>query len=258
MSERSSYPPGIPCWVDLSSTDITGSTRFYGDIFGWEAEFDPRPEAGGYGQFFYRGRAVAGIGPTFAEGMPSVWNVYVATDDARAVAERVKATGGQVVLEPMQIFTEGTMGVFQDPTGAYFMVWQAGRHTGAELVNEPNAFCWSELATRDPEGALRFYPQVFGWEGVSQDAGGMHYTEWNAGGRPVAGMMPMGPQFPEEVPPHWLAYFAVADCDVTLDRAKALGATVFVEPVDIPIGRFAVMADPQFAAFAIIALNETA
>ena len=51
MSERSSYAPGTPSWVDLGSPDTQASSRFYGALFGWKAEFDPRPDAGGYGMF---------------------------------------------------------------------------------------------------------------------------------------------------------------------------------------------------------------
>ncbi|GII96634.1 VOC family protein [Sinosporangium siamense] len=256
MSQRTAYQPGEHCWVDLSSTDVPLAASFYGELFGWEAEFDPRPETGGYGQFRLNGRRVAGIGPTFLEGMPSVWNSYVAVRDAASTAARVQAAGGLVTMEPMPVLQEGTMAAFQDPGGAYFMVWQPERHFGAEIVNEPNSFCWSELATRDPEGARRFYPQVFGWEAETRDSGPMPYTEWLLDGRAIAGMLPMGPQFPEEVPPHWLPYFAVADCDATLDRARALSATTFVEPTELPIGRFGVLADPTDAAFGVIALNE--
>jgi predicted enzyme related to lactoylglutathione lyase len=78
----------------------------------------------------------------------------------------------------------------------------------------------------------------------------MTYTEWELGGRPIGGMMAM----PKETggPPHWLPYFAVADCDATAKQAATLGARTYVPPSDIPgTGRFAVFADPQGAAFAI-------
>jgi hypothetical protein len=82
----------------------------------------------------------------------------------------------------------------------------------------------------------------------------MEYTEFQLDGQAIGGMMPMGDMFPPEVPPHWLVYFAVQDCDATLASARDLGATVLAPPRDIPVGRFAVMADPQRAAFAFIAL----
>jgi predicted enzyme related to lactoylglutathione lyase len=147
------------------------------------------------------------------------------------------------------------MAVFQDPAGAFLGVWQADRHAGAELVNEPGAFCWNELATRDPDRAGDFYAKVFGWEPHrADDSGGMDYTEFRVGGESIAGMMPMADRYPAGMPPHWMVYFAVGDCDAAVARATDLGATVFVPPQDVPVGRFAIMADPQQAAFAVIAL----
>ena len=56
MAERKSYSPGTPSWVDLGTADTQAAARFYGEIFGWVASFDPRPEAGGYGMFSLRDR----------------------------------------------------------------------------------------------------------------------------------------------------------------------------------------------------------
>ncbi len=56
------------------------------------------------------------------------------------------------------------------------------------------------------------------------------------------------------MPAHWLAYFGTADCDATVAAATGLGATLFAGPIDIPAGRFAVLADPAGAIFGVIAL----
>lgn len=256
MAERSGYDPGVPCWVDLSSTDPKAAVAFYEQIFGWRTEWDPRPEAGGYGQFSLGGRTVAGIGPTFGEGMPSVWNTYVATADAAATAAAVREHGGTVVMEPMTVLDAGTMAVFQDPTGAFFSCWQAGGHSGAQLVNEPGSVCWNELSTRDTEAAKRFYSGVFGWAHDTTDTGGSEYTEWKVGGRSIAGMMQMPAEVPGEVPAYWLAYFAVEDCAATVAEVTRLGGSVYMPPMDLPVGTFAVLADPQAATFAVIAMAE--
>jgi predicted enzyme related to lactoylglutathione lyase len=58
------------------------------------------------------------------------------------------------------------------------------------------------------------------------------------------------------VPPHWLIYFTVNDCDGDVARANRLGGKTVVPPMDIPsVGRFAVLADPAGATFAIIKLT---
>ncbi|MFC4590069.1 VOC family protein [Sphaerisporangium corydalis] len=251
MPTRTGYKPGVPCWVDLSSSDLIASTGFYEELFGWRAEFDPRPEAGAYGRFTQGGKPVAGIGPTFGDAVPSVWNTYFATDDAESAAERVELAGGRVVVTPAQIFGEGSMAVFKDPAGAVFMVWQPGGHYGARIVNEPVALCWTALDSHDPD-AQAFYPAVFGWSPrPAGDGAGGEYTEWLLDGRPVAGMRPPGDRFLPD-PPHWLVFFAVADCDVTVALAEDRGGKILQRPQDLPMGRYAVLADPQGAVFAAI------
>lgn len=252
MSERSDRESGVPCWVDLSSTDVTLSVRFYREIFGWEAVFDPRPESGGYGRFTLDGKVVAGIGPSFGDGVPAVWNTYVATRDVEAVASRVRGAGGKVELEPVKIFDEGSTAAFEDPSGALFMAWQADRRVGTEIVDEPGALTWNELVTRDPAVCEAFYRTVFGWEARGGGPGGGPYTEWWLHGRPVAGMAEPGPVFPPDTPPHWRACFAVTDAGATVARVLNLGGAVLAPLSPTPRGRMAVVADPQFAPFAVI------
>ena len=58
MSERTSYEPGVPSWVDLSSPDTDASATFYGGLFGWELQSaGPVEETGGYGMFTLQGQA---------------------------------------------------------------------------------------------------------------------------------------------------------------------------------------------------------
>jgi predicted enzyme related to lactoylglutathione lyase len=66
----------------------------------------------------------------------------------------------------------------------------------------------------------------------------------------------MDESFPAEVPPNWLVYFAVADCDAAVARVAELGGSVHVPPTDIPPGRFSVLSDPHGAMFAVIAVAE--
>jgi uncharacterized protein len=54
------------------------------------------------------------------------------------------------------------------------------------------------------------------------------------------------------VPPNWLVYIGTEDVDASADKAKELGATVYMPPTDIAeVGRFSVLADPTGAAFAL-------
>ena len=127
---------------------------------------------------------------------------------------------------------------------------------GAGVVNEPGAFAWNELMTREPDAAVEFYGRVLGWTAKVNANPDMPYTEFQIDGRSVAGMMPMiGDAWPAELPDHWMVYFAVEDCDVAGTKIQELGGTVSVPPTDIPgIGRFAVVSDPAGAFFSVITM----
>jgi uncharacterized protein len=143
------------------------------------------------------------------------------------------------------------MSVLQDPTGAAFCVWQAGRNAGLGVVDEPGAFCWAELMTRDTAKAAAFYTALFGW-GTKPDP---RYTEWKSGDQSIGGMMAIEKEW-GDVPSHWLVYFQVEDCDASAEKAKGLGATLTMGPQDVPnVGRFALMRDPQEAAFYLFKLT---
>jgi predicted enzyme related to lactoylglutathione lyase len=114
--------------------------------------------------------------------------------------------------------------------------------------------CWYELSTS--EGSLgaaeAFYGEVLGW--TVKDAGmeGFDYHLASAGGEMVAGLMVM-PAEAGGMPPFWMIYFAVDDADKAAAAVTAAGGRVHKEPADIPgTGRFAVVADPQGAAFGIL------
>jgi len=255
VSEPTKYAPGTPSWVDIG-TDVDAAKQFYGSLFGWGSQDAGPPEqTGGYGFFTKRDQLVAGYGPQQNPG-PPFWSTYVSVADADATTKKVESAGGTVVMAPMDVMTAGRMAVFQDPQGAFISIWQPGEHQGAQLVNEPGTMCWNELNTRDVEGSKKFYGEVFGWQPVTHQDGPMPYTEFQLDGSTVCGMLEMPPMVPSDVPPHWLVYFAVDDTDASASTAQGLGASVLMPAMDIPVGRFAVVADPQGAAFGVIRLSQ--
>jgi uncharacterized protein len=255
MADSSTITPGTPSWVDLGSPDVKASADFYGAVLGWTAHTVPQPEAGGYTLFHSNGKQVAGVAPLMNPGQPPAWTTYVSVEDAAATAARAVEAGGKVLMEPMDVLDQGRMAILQDPTGAVVALWQPREHKGAEVYNEVGAMCWNELSTRDVPAATRFYASVFGWGAKTSGEGAEAYTEWQLDGRTVGGMMAMRPEVPASVPPHWLTYFAVADCAGTVEKAREHGGQVMVPPMTIPQGTFAVLADPQGAAFAVIQLG---
>jgi len=250
--EKTSYEPGTPSWVDIGVPDMDAAVAFYGELFGWTFD-EGAEETGGYRQAFVGDKSVAGFGPKMDPG-PPFWATYIATDSADETAEKVKAAGGQVVVEPMDVMEFGRMAVFADDTGAFFSCWQAGSHPGAQLVNEPNTMCWNELNSRNADEAKAFYSSVFGWTSETDESPMMTYTQWYLDGGVVGGMMHMGPQFPPEVPNNWLVYFAVEDTDAAVAKVTELGGSVMMQPMDIEPGRFAVVGDNAGAPFAVIKL----
>ncbi len=198
------------------------------------------------------------MGPAMNPG-PPVWATYVIVDSADDIAKRVKDNGGGTLVEPMDVLDAGRMGVFADPKGAVFSVWQAGIMPGAGIVNEPNSYSWSELVTSDIDAAKKFYGAVFGWKGETygEAAGPMGgYTEWKIGDRSIGGMMSRPPQMPAEAPDHWAVYFSVADIDATLAKLKELGGSVMMGPMPIEPGILAIVFDPQGAMFNVMQLGE--
>lgn len=249
MSERSSYAPGTPSWVDIGSPDTAASSRFYGALFGWKAEIDPRPEAGGYGMFTLDGKNVAGIGPQQNADMPPYWSVYVTVADVDETLRQAAASGGEVVAGPIDVFDAGRMGVVRDAVGSFVSIWQPDQHIGAQLVNEPGTFTWNELATTDLAKAREFYTSVFGWgvEGETNHDAAIFTVDGNI----VCGAHGAGDgEFPA-----WSVWFAVGDCDASAATAAGLGATTLMPPNDMDFGRGAVLADPQGAVFGIGAVK---
>ena len=249
----SEYPPGTPSWTDLGTPDPDAAVAFYSELFGWHAtEPGPVEETGGYRMFQQGDSSVGGVMALQDPQQPPAWSTYISVADADATAQAVKDNGGSVIVEPMDVMDIGRMAFFADPTGAAFGVWQPKSFTGADLVNEPVSLCWNDVRTRDPEAAKAFYGAVFGWEPGDGPPGAANYWVFNLGGKQVGGLMEMGDSFPPEVPAHWGVCFAVADTDAVAARAPELGGSVIGPPMDMTIGRFATIADPHGATFAVM------
>src|ERR671935_2649957 len=123
VTRTPTYAPGTPMWVDLATPDVEAATRFYNQIFGWTSQ-DLGEEAGHYNMFFRDGKMVAAASTPQNPNQPPSWSTYIATANAEETANKVKEAGGQVLMAPFQVMDQGTMGVFMDPGGAAFCVWQ--------------------------------------------------------------------------------------------------------------------------------------
>ncbi|MFI6002725.1 VOC family protein [Streptomyces sp. NPDC051366] len=252
------YKDGSPNWVDLGTPNLDGAAGFYTGLFGW----DFRPggeEAGGYAMFHLGGKTVAGGMAVEPEEVRSAWTLYFQSPDADATAAAVVKAGGTVAVEPRDVMGLGRMAIFADPAGVTFSIWQPGRIEGLGAVTDVGTLCWTELYTGDVQAAAAFYGSVFGWEISEMPFEGGSYTMVKAAGTPddaaFGGLVPIGSDPVEDAErPYWTPYFEVADCDVTAAKAEESGGKVRLSPVSMEgVGRFAKLADPYGARFAVIA-----
>ncbi|MEU7037492.1 VOC family protein [Streptomyces sp. NPDC046237] len=254
-------PEGTPCWADAMFTDVEGAKTFYGEVLGWTFG-ESSSEYGNYTQAFRDGKAVAAVVPPMPgqDGSEqSAWCLYFASPDAAATAEKIKNSGGTVVMEPMAVGDFGSMCLAQDPAGVVFGIWQPGTHKGFELEGENGSYAWAEVFTRDPAKSDDFLTSVFGYNAKKMVDETMDYKVFDLDGEmPVLGRMKMTPEdFPAEVPSYIQVYFGVDNCDTAVDKAVSLGGQKAFGPMDSPFGRFAAIVDPQGAAFAVIDTKTT-
>jgi predicted enzyme related to lactoylglutathione lyase len=256
MSEFTKHEPGSFSWVELATTDAGAAKAFYSSLFGWSFVDTPAGPDMIYTRLQLRAKDVAALYPQQKEqrerGVPPNWMSYVTVESADGVAARVKELGGNVLMEPFDVMELGRMAIVQDPTAAILSLWQPRQHVGVQIRDEPNSLCWNELYTRDTAVAARFYTHLFGWKSKT-DPGG--YTEWHRGPAAVGGMIAIAPEW-GGMPPHWLPYFSVSDCDATVTRSSGTGGRTLMPAREIPqVGRFAILQDPQGASFAVIKLE---
>lgn len=256
MHVMTKYPEGVFSWVDLASTDVDAAKAFFSGLFGWSYVDLPTPMGNDYTMCQIDGKNVAGLSampPMLqAQGVPSFWTSYVNHSDVDAIAAKITAAGGQVMMPPMDVMESGRMLVATDPEGAQFGVWQPNQHIGAQLCNVPNTLVWNELATRDSAVASEFYTAVFDWTITADESG---YGMISADSRRQAGMMSMDENW-GGIPAYWGVYFLVEDADATATKAVELGGTIINGPFDAgEVGKIVILTDPAGGMFSAIQSN---
>ncbi|HEV2823973.1 MAG TPA: VOC family protein [Actinomycetota bacterium] len=219
MGRVERYPNGSFCWVDLGTNDAQGAKAFYGGLFGWEFEDLPSGDQGTYSICRLDGRAVAGL---YDGAERPVWGSYIRVDDAARATGRARELGAEVSLS------------------------QPGDGLVAELVNQDGTWTWNELTSGDLAAGRDFYVALFGW--TAEDAPGpFPRTTFTLGDLLIGGGHAPAPQ--EDPTPRWSITFWVPDADQAAATAQELGGKVLLPPMDIPAGRFTVVAAPQGATF---------
>ncbi len=161
MATMAQHAPGTFCWPELATTDQDGAKKFYTSLFGWT--FTAGDMGGGetYTMLKLKGADVGALCTMRKEqrsqGIPPHWSSYVSVESADQAAAKAKQLGGKVLMEAFDVIDVGRMAILQDPTGAVVCVWQAKKHIGVGVMNEPGALCWTELMTTDTDRAEKFY-----------------------------------------------------------------------------------------------------
>jgi len=242
--------PGKFVWFEHVSNDITAARTFYERLFGWNTEMMSMPGGSAYAMIHNGETGIGGYAQARA-GAPTQWLSYLSVADVDSAYKAAIAAGAKSVVAPMDVGPVGRMATIADPTGGVFALWRSNEGDPPDVESTPpGGWIWNELTTQDEKTALAFYEKVFGFDHDEMAMPDAVYFVLKASGKGRAGLM-KAPH--ASVPTMWTPYVRVDDADATASRARELGATVVVPPSDIPeVGRFAVVADPQGAAFAVL------
>ena len=250
-------------WYELMTPDAEASKRFYDAVVGWTIS-EPAPEFQGYRMIGRSdGGSAGGVLPLTAEmqqhGARPTWLVYVGVDDTDAAAAAIETAGGRVLMPAFDIPNVGRIAMVADPQGAPFYVMKPtppadrpNAQSNVFSVDQAQHVRWNELATTDPDGAIAFYRDQFGWgqEG-EMDMGEMgKYRFIQNRGTTIGAVMRKPAQLPVS---SWTFYIGVDDIDRAAESVKSGGGQVVNGPMEIPGGEYSLNAiDPQGASFGLV------
>ena len=109
-------------------------------------------------------------------------------------------------------------------------------------------FHWNELLTNDVEAAKTFYGEIMGWTYDKMTGPEGAYYVAIKSNNPVCAIAPMPAAAAADTPVHWFSYIEIDQLDASIASAKAAGATVLRDPLDLQdVGRIAIVQDPTGA-----------
>lgn len=247
-------PAGMPCWIELVTTDVAAACEFYGGLFGWSYRTHGEGDEGEHVIALHDGFPVASI--RRSRSGTSVWRLFLATGDITGAVAEAEQHGAELKVAPGEVPGIGTKAVLQGPSDAEFGLLAPAPEWQFD-VGLPGTLMWAELVTIKAQAADSFFQQMFGYE--HQQFGAEHrsdYSVWYLGEDSVLARVSMIRDYiTESTRPHWLLYLG-ADAEEGVDelvhRAIGLGARVRVDPYGSSLGRVAVLRDPTGARFAVV------
>ncbi|WP_294321387.1 VOC family protein [uncultured Sphingomonas sp.] len=243
-------------WYELLTRDIDAAAAFYGEVIGWTVQDSGTPGID-YRLFVAPdGQPVAGL-MAMPDAMPApLWLGYVAVDDVDVATADFVAAGAMQHMPPTTMPGVGRMAMLTDPQhAALYIMRSEGTETSTVFQAAdratPGHFVWNQLTAADPDAAIAFYVDRFGW----RQEGSMPMGTWGdykfllSGDTAIGAAMGMVPGGQAG----WQFYTHVADIDAAAARIVAGGGTVLQGPDQIPGGSFSVVAvDPMGARFGLV------
>ncbi len=264
------YLHGTPNWATLKTNDISGSKSFYQTLFEWD--FTARNKSNsttstisdGFEKLVAKrkGNQIASVAKQnkslFGLTVPSTWDAFVTVTDLDKTLKLVDSAGGTLLEPAATVGTLGRAATIADPNNAVLRLWEAQDHDGSDIDGklDVGSLAWLELEASDLDIAKKFYAEIFGWDSyeywLPSDPYEPQccYTVFTNGVTDVAGAVTPAIN---SLPSSWCVSFTVVDADVTAALAVRNGGYVITAPYDLPIGRQAVLADPDGAVFSVLA-----
>jgi predicted enzyme related to lactoylglutathione lyase len=235
------WTPGQFVWRELGVTDVDRAKGYFNELFGWTYKDAPMGPDFVYTMIVAGEQQVGGLYKPSPKmpALPTTWFSYLSVPDVDRTAGDIKAAGGKVLGEPMDIPGVGRFVMAFDPQGAIFAPFRS-LNGDPEPVERPavGTFCWETLSTSSLEGARTFYERAIGW---TPGAGPGDAVVFNAGQLPIADVQATAPGAASS----WMPHVLVDKLEATRDKARRLGAQILAADVPVPgMGRLAVVQDP--------------
>ena len=232
-------------WHDLVTQDPEVAMHFYGGLLGWR--FEKVSES--YWIVHNRDRAIAGIGRIHTQGISNQWIPQVAVIDVDRIADGAQASGGTILLGPMELRGRGRAVVLSDPQGAVFGLISAGRDDPTEPTIGNGDWLWHEVWATDPDGVASFYEGLAGYQSATTTLAGAPYRYFQRDGKARFGLL----KKPDpKIGAAWVSYLRVDDPAALARRTSELGGTVLFAPrADLRNGSIVIIADPGGAGLVL-------
>jgi uncharacterized protein len=248
-------PTGRFVWFEYASNDERQAQAFFGELFHWKTRV-VATQHGSYTMIALGDDAIGGyVAPHAGAPEHAHWIPHLQVASARESARQVYSLGGKILRAATGDGGFGTMALVTDPLDGLFALWEPAKaeSTGGDYQGVDGSWIWNELYTQDLERSIAFYTAIGGFqvETMKKEGDGPgpdRYEILKSNGKGRAGIMKL-----PDLPQLWMPYVKVASTDMTVEKAKQLGATFKLPAETIPrVGRLAVFMDPLGAPLGIL------